>query len=369
MASTQQDHDSKARRLLLEIKYGLAYLRLRAAMLRLLAKFDANQPRDDQGRWTTGGGGGSVMDGAPISAAPDPIVTDDTGEQSWGSVASSFDDAGELSEQLVTNRDGSEIRSEFIPPDNAAWDERHTVTTPDGTRVSFERSGDTQTIRDAATGEALSAATWTRNGVVPEATVQPATMPDASRTNSTIEAAAALFIWQSTQNSPDSAAVLSVNGTQFRPGASADEKAIWVGELTKDKIDAACPRYREVEDRLDAAVAAVNNAGVSGMSATQYGTAVHQRLQQQIRNLGDENFRAEISYVKSIEEDYGTPGSVRVDVIEKVNEGFACVYDIKTGKAELSSARRQEIANTVQHVFGSNSRATVIIQVKPRVSR
>ena len=105
------------------------------------------------------------------------------------------------------------------------------------------------------------------------------------------------------------------------------------------------------------------------MSATQYGTAVHQNLQQQIKNLGDENFRAEVSYIKSTQENYGTLGSVRINVIEKVNEGLACVYDIKTGQAELSPARRQEIANNVQHLFGTSSRATVIVEVKPRISR
>jgi hypothetical protein len=131
----------------------------------------------------------------------------------------------------------------------------------------------------------------------------------------------------------------------------------------------ACPRYREVEDRLDAAVAAVNNAGGAEMSATQYGTAVHKNLQDQIRNLGDDNFRAEVSYIKSELEKYGTRGSVRIDVMENVNEGLACVYDIKTGNTDLSPARRQEIANNVQHLFGPNSRATVIVEVKPRMSR
>jgi hypothetical protein len=227
MAWHHHDHSGTARRLLLEIRYGLAFLILKAAMRRVasLTKFDPGQLRDDHGRWTrpAAGGGGGLLVGEP---GGDTLVMDETGEESWASVASSFDDEGALAEQVISNRDGSEIVSEFSPPDNAALDERHTVTTPDGTKTVFERSGDTQTIRDGATGEALSAATWTPDGVLPEATVQPVAMPQASRTNSTLEAAATLFTWQSTKNSADSAAILSVNGTQFRPGASADEKAM-----------------------------------------------------------------------------------------------------------------------------------------------
>ena len=376
MAWHHHDHGRRARTLLLEIRSGLAFLKLKAAMRRVhlasMTKFDPVQPRDDHGRWTTGGGGGiTVSEGGILVGDPsgDTFVTDETGEESWASVASSLDDEGALAEQVISNRDGSEIRSEFNPPDNAALDERHTVKTPDGTRTVFERSGDTQTIRDGATGEALSAATWTPDGALPEAITQPATLQQPARAMKTLDAASQLFTWQSTQNSADSAAVLSVNGTEFRPGASAKEQAVWVGELTKDKLALACPRYPEVEDRLDTAVAAVNNAGGAGMSATQYGTAVHQNLQQQIKNLGDENFRAEVSYIKSIEGKYGAPGSVRIDVLEKVNDGLVCVYDIKTGQAELSPARRQEIANNVQHLFGTNSRATVIVEVKPRISR
>ena len=364
MASTQHDHDSKARRLLLEIKSGLAYLRLRAAMLRLLAKFDPNQPRDDQGRWTTGGGGGFVMDGAPISAAPDSIVTDDTGEQSWVSVASSFDDAGELSEQLVTNRDGSEIRSEFNSPDNAPWDERHTFTTPDGTRVSFERSGDTQTIRDGATGDALSAATWTPDRILPEATVQPA-LAQAFAAEKTVEAAAALFVWMSGQNSADSTAVFSFNAREYQPGDEPAKAAIWVGQLTKDQTDAACPRHAEVQERTDYAADVVTREGNTWWSATQYGTAVHKRLSDDVKALGDPNFRAEVSAIKSVAESYGMRGSVRVDVLENVDDKTACVYDIKTGRAGLTAARSAEIASEVHSLFGPKQRI-IVIETRPK---
>lgn len=132
MAWQHHDYGSRARTLFLEIRYGLAYLRLRAAIL----KFDQNQPRDDHGRWTRprGGGGGLFAIGDP---GGETFVTDETGEETWASVASSYDDEGAISEQVISNRDGSEIRSEFNPPDHASWDERHTVKTLDGTRVRF----------------------------------------------------------------------------------------------------------------------------------------------------------------------------------------------------------------------------------------
>ena len=128
-------------------------------------KFDPEQPRDDQGRWSNTGSNG-LADLSTVFAQGGP-------DDSWESVASSFDGVNVV-EQLVTNQDGSAIRSQYTTDPASPWDERHTVATRDGTRISFENSRETQTIRDASTGRAISAATWTADGAQPEATVQPA---------------------------------------------------------------------------------------------------------------------------------------------------------------------------------------------------
>ena len=72
------------------------------------------------------------------------------------------------------NRDGSRIVSEFKPPDDPGdWDERHTVVLPDGTKFTFENSGNVQRIYDGE-GRLVSATEWTEDGLRPLPTGQMA---------------------------------------------------------------------------------------------------------------------------------------------------------------------------------------------------
>lgn len=66
---------------------------------------------------------------------------------------------------------------------------------------------------------------------------------------------------------------------------------------------------------------------------------MHFNLKEQIARLRDPDFRAEVSYLKNQEENYGGKDSIRIDVLEKVGDGTVCVYDIKTGQRGLSVAR------------------------------
>ena len=92
------------------------------------------------------------------------FVRDTSGEESWNFFFNTFRPDGSLAEQVVFNRDRSRIVSEFSGPGGAEdWDERHTVFLPDGSKFTFENSGDTQTIYDAD-GQTISAAVWTNNG-------------------------------------------------------------------------------------------------------------------------------------------------------------------------------------------------------------
>ena len=141
-------------------------------------------------------------DGTTISAEADT-----TGEAPWSSIVSERRADGSLAQQLVFNRDGSVIHSEYAAPsDTLGWDERHSVVTPDGDRIRFERSGDTVTTTDANSGEVLGRATWGPGGPEPDATVQPAFVGPAAP--ATIEAATALYTWLSGRNSSESTAVL-----------------------------------------------------------------------------------------------------------------------------------------------------------------
>jgi hypothetical protein len=92
---------------------------------------------------------------------------------------------------------------------------------------------------------------------------------------------------------------------------------------------------------------------------------VHTLLASDVRDLLDKDFLPEVSYIKGQMENYGQRGTVRVDVLENVRNGTACVYDIKKGNADLSLSRSAEIAKAVYSHFNGVTRI-IVIQVKPR---
>ena len=97
----------------------------------------------------------------------------------------------------------------------------------------------------------------------------------------------------------------------------------------------------------------------------EYGTKVHKALKDSIDVLDDPNFLAEASAIKSIEAGYGKRGSIRVDVLENVGDGTVCVYDIKTGKSKLTTARMLEIASHVHSLYTGTKRIRVI-ETRPK---
>ena len=148
--------------------------------------------------------------------------------------------------------------------------------------------------------------------------------------------------------------MFSFNAREYQPGETPNNAAIWVGQLTKNETDAACPRHAEVQERTDYAADVTTREGNTWWSATLYGTAVHENLKAQIKALDDPNLLAETSYIKSRDAGYGERGSVRIDVLENVGNGTVCVYDIKTGKSGLTTARTAEIANEVHSYWALN---------------
>jgi hypothetical protein len=89
-------------------------------------------------------------------------------------------------------------------------------------------------------------------------------------------------------------------------------------------------------------------------------------LKNQISDLDDPDFRAEVSVLKTLYETYGIKDSVRIDVLENVRNGTVCVYDIKTGRSGLTAGRAREIA---QRVFDSYGEARRIIVFETRPTR
>lgn len=119
-----------------------------------------------------------------------------------------------------------------------------------------------------------------------------------------------------------------------------------------------------MQSRTDDAAGAVRREG-NYWTAAEYGTKVHKNLEEQIDRLADPNLRAELSISTTREETYGTRGSIRIDVFERVGNGTVCVYDIKTGRRGLSAARSSELVGTVFALY-KDTRRIVLIETRPR---
>jgi hypothetical protein len=374
----------------LQRNHAIAYLYLKLAALRVVhalkARYDPAQARDGGGRWTRIGGaagtpgfgiggtgdagGGDNGDngeggaGGP-DAASEPVVEYGGPDDSWSAVATTYDANGVVAAQVVANRDGSSIQSEFDRSDaRLGFDERHTVVTTDGNRIAFETSGGTQTIADATTGDVLGQSTWTENGPVSAPGVQHVFDPGGGAIVAGITAGIVLYNWMSARNDDSGAAVLAFKANEYGPGEEPKLDVAWVGRVTRDQVDAACPRHGEVQDRTDAAAIQAQREG-NYVTAQQYGNEVHKLLEYDINRLLDKDLRAEVAVSKSELTETGRVKHIRVDVLENVGNGTVCVYDIKTGDRGLSQPRSMEIAREVYRNYKGIVRI-VVIETRPR---
>lgn len=374
----------------------LVSLKAQTRLLRheLGRKYNPDQPRvpagnADGGQWTSGGGGGGggptptgtdvLSDlGAAFSSALNfgDVVADTSGEESWAFYQEATRPDGSLAERAIVNRDGSTIQSEFAEPGRAGdWDERHTVTLPDGGKTTFETSGRTQTIRDGGPdGEVVSRATWTERGPEPEATVQQAFLPvivaAPAAAEATITMGLMLFTWLSARNKIDGLqAVAGFSAREFQGSANTSSTLNFVGNLTEQEADRACKRRNTVQELLDEAA---RDAGSPSNypNPGAYGSAVHVRVKRGVDKENDPHFRAEISAFKEgISGDgsrrYGLRDTLRADVVEMASETTACGYEIKTGDAVLGPKRAAELVALMKRLY-PNAQRFIIMLMKPR---
>ncbi len=159
--------------------------------------------------------------------------------------------------------------------------------------------------------------------------------------------------------------ILSLKSALYPIGTAGQIAVTGVQQLNQEEAQKNCPRLVEVQSRLDQAIDVIKSQG-ENLSPQQYGTAVHTELKRQIDALRDPFFTAEESYLKGNEnpDKYGRLGTVRVDVVERVNPSTVCIYDIKTGVTGLTTARMTEIVTTVKsaHPLVQNF---IITEVRP----
>lgn len=377
----------------------LVALKAQTRLLRrdLRRKYDPNQPRvpagnSDGGQWTSGAGGGGGFDwsallgggfgslGAAAEAAPDAMPEDvvaDVGDaESWAFYQDSTRADGSLAERAVVNRDGSTIHSEFAAPgETSDWDERHTVTLPEGGKTTFETADRTQAIRSGGPdGEIVSRTTWTERGPEPEARVQLALAPLLPAVPAAVEATITtglmLFTWLSARNQLDGLrAVVGFKAREFQANESTPPTLDFVANLTEQEVDRVCRRRETVQKLLDEAVEEAGDPN-SYKNRGAYGSAVHARVKRGVDKENDFDFRAEISAFREGidgggERRYGLAGTLRAVVVEKVDETTFCGYDIKTSDAKLGPKRAAELVAMMKRL-NPTARRFIIMRMKSR---
>lgn len=204
---------------------------------------------------------------------------------------------------------------------------------------------------------------WTSGGGQPS--IQPVFYdPRRFAIQKAIEAGLALYTLLSGRNESDKQAVITFDAREFRSDGRGELDLDDIKLLDRDKVDSACPRLGEVQERTDLAAEVVRRTH-GYLAPAEFGTAVHTNLKRQIDGLNNSDFRAEVSYLKSREETYGRKDSIRIDVLEKVGDGTVCVYDIKTGQRGLSLARTTEIATNVFKAYPATQRI-LVSEIRPR---
>lgn len=339
-------------------------------------KYNPDQPRVPSGnagggQWTSGagGGGGSAENNPDLPGFGSPDA--DTG---WASLGEGWNEDGSIFEQTVTDGQGTTIQSEYAASRAAGFDERQTVIQPDGNKTSFETTGNVQSIyQGGPDGDLVARTIWTPSGPEPDATVQPAYADKALPM--IIGGGAALFNWQSQPNSSDGQqAAMGFNARDYRPGFSTSGalELLYAGSVSQEEAELACRRLPDVQALADRAANAAGSPELYPSRAV-YGTSVHTGFARFVKDLHDSNFEAERSYIKERVEGagggevpYGYPGSIRVDAYEYRRDGTLCVYDLKTGRANLPDRRAEIIANAAAVGFKPILRV-IVIAVRPKV--
>jgi hypothetical protein len=384
------------------LQWALAFRRRQLALakyeLLFQRKFDPNQPRvpagnSAGGQWTSGGGpesgqwtSGGATTGEGTFDGEQQVASDASGSEPWSSYTDAYRDDGSLASQFIEMRDGSIIRSQFASHgDEVAWDARHTVVTPDESIRTFENSGHAQTIYDDD-AQLISKAVWTDDGPDLQTLAQPAYYGPAAPiivqggrliVQKTVEAALALYTWMSARSGPGQQTVIAAKASDYTiEGGSKNPQAVWVGTLAADDMRGVCDKLKTVQDFMNKAVDDVRKENAYKGPA-DFGTKVHKIIAARINALGEENFVAEYSLLKSMEaapdgekpprldgNDYGLLGTIRIDALEnRPDIATVCIYDPKSGLKPLTAPRMLELAQTAAKRF-PNSRRMIVTEVR-----
>lgn len=186
-----------------------------------------------------------------------------------------------------------------------------------------------------------------------------------------ITSALAAYAAMTAQNDRNKQAVFTFQAREFtgNPATGEIDKAA-SRVLSREEVGKFC-KLKLVQDETDQAVKDVNKNGRHYASAALYGTAVHSRLEGIINGSYSHVFWTEKSFLKGVEESddkslRGVLGTIRIDVLQRLNENTVCVFDIKTGKSGLSLPRMKEIAwNVYKSQSGVGAQRIIVVETRP----
>jgi RHS repeat-associated protein len=139
------------------------------------------------------------------------------------------------------------------------------------------------------------------------------------------------------------------SGDACSTGQVIGEVSEVVGEVLVGAAVAKGARAASVASELEGAAGRAVAAVGEGRGAA-YGTRVHTAFQKEVEALGRGNLATEVSLKNGRPVSRGTPGSVRLDVVQYGRGGkIKRVYDLKTGTAKLTDGRIEQIQTHVGH--------------------
>jgi hypothetical protein len=154
---------------------------------------------------------------------------------------------------------------------------------------------------------------------------------------------------------------LSVRGAS---GAATDERPV-IGDLSQEKVDAACPAYPTVQSATSFWYAQIT-AENPDATPQQIGMMVHQEVAAAF--VGQPGFKVNAGFLDGESLPTGlrvaVAGSSFLDVLHDVGDGTICIFDIKTGISGLGSQQIYQYWDAATDAFKYAQRI-YILEVRP----
>lgn len=96
-----------------------------------------------------------------------------------------------------------------------------------------------------------------------------------------MEAAASLLAALSEKNDRNRTAALGLTATEFSATGAPNFETAWVGHISRQELDAACPRAGDIHAIADATAAKVRGM-FEGLTPQEFGNRVHYLIANEI---------------------------------------------------------------------------------------